>query len=112
MILYEYSKCSTCRKAIQFLDKKKVAYKKKDITETPPTLQELKKMLKHYELKRLLNTSGQVYREIGKEKISRMSESELLQLLSKNGRLIKRPFLFTPKRGLVGFKEEEWKAAF
>ena len=43
------------------------------------------------------------------EKIkSGMTEAEALKLLSKNGKLIKRPFLLTPSGGTVGFKLETW----
>jgi arsenate reductase-like glutaredoxin family protein len=41
----EYSKCSTCRKALKFLDNSNVAYEKVPIVETPPTKAELKRML-------------------------------------------------------------------
>ena len=46
------------------------------------------------------------------EKLKKMSEAEALALLSKNGKLVKRPFVLLKDRGRLGFKEEEWKAAF
>lgn len=112
--VYEYEKCSTCRQALKFLDARKVAYTRVPIVDQPPTLAELKAMLAYTgELKRLFNTSGVVYRELGVgEKLKTMSEADALALLSKNGRLVKRPFVLLKDRGLVGFKEEEWKAAF
>lgn len=110
--VYEYSKCSSCRKALQFLDRNKVAYEKVPIVETPPTKGELKKMLalQNGNLKKLFNTSGEVYRamKIG-EKLPSMSESEALDLLASNGKLIKRPFALDGDTGLVGFNEEDWK---
>jgi len=112
--VYEYEKCSTCRQALKFLDARKTAYKRVAIVEQPPTVAELKAMLAFTgDLKRLFNTSGVVYRELGMgEKLKTMSEREALELLSKNGRLVKRPFVLLADRGLLGFKEEEWKAAF
>jgi len=113
--IYEYPRCSTCKNALKFLDKKKIEYKKIDITSQPPTPAELKKMLGFYdgEIRKLFNTSGQDYRALGlKDKIKDISEKEALSLLSKNGKLVKRPFVLTKKRGLVGFKEEEWKKFF
>jgi arsenate reductase len=110
--VYEYAKCSTCRKALSFLEKKKIPFEKVDITEHPPSRQELKEMLAHYEgnFRKLFNTSGLVYKEMKlSEKLPAMSENEALDLLAKNGRLVKRPFLLTEKTGLVGFREEEWK---
>jgi arsenate reductase len=43
-----------------------------------------------------------------------MSESEAFQLLNTNGNLVKRPFAIDPAKGitLVGFKADEWQAAF
>lgn len=110
---YQYKKCSTCVKASKFLISKKVAFKDIAIVETPPTKTELKTMLKAYEgnIKKLFNTSGVMYRELNmKDKISTMSDTDAIDLLSKNGKLIKRPFLLTLKGSLVGFKEDEWKA--
>src|SRR6516225_9794716 len=100
--VYEYSKCSTCRKALNFLDRHKVAYEKVSIFETPPTRTELKKVLalQGGNLKRLFNTSGEVYREmkIG-EKLPSMPENEALDLLASNGRLVKRPFALADDKG-------------
>jgi len=112
--VYEYEKCSTCRQALKFLDARKTAYQRVAIVETPPTMAELKAMLGFVgDLKRLFNTSGVVYRELGLgEKLKTMSEAESLSLLAKNGKLVKRPFVLLKDRGLVGFKLDEWKAAF
>jgi arsenate reductase-like glutaredoxin family protein len=58
--IYEYSNCSSCKKALKFLDAKKAPYEKVAIVEQPPTVAELKTMLGHLggELKKLFNTSG------------------------------------------------------
>lgn len=113
MKVYSYKKCSTCQKALKFLDKKGVEVSVVDITEKPPTKTELKKMLKSYdgEIKKLFNTSGMVYREKNiKEKLPKMSNDEAIDLLSSNGKLIKRPFLLKGDQGVVGFKEDQWNS--
>jgi arsenate reductase len=119
--VYQYAKCSTCRDALKFLDQRKVPYEALPIVEKPPTLTELKTMLgavkkRGGSLKNLFNTSGQLYREMGlSEKLKTLSESEALALLTKNGMLVKRPFLLsTDQNGahLLGFKVDEWKKAF
>jgi len=112
MKIYEYAGCSTCKKALKFLDQKKIEYKKIAIVEQPPSLAELKKMLVYYDgqINKLFNTSGLVYREMGlSEKLKTMTETQALKLLSKNGKLVKRPFVLTATSGRVGFKEDEWK---
>ena len=111
LTVYQYTKCSTCRKALKFLDANNIPYTAVDITEKPPTKTELKQMLKHQEgdLRKLFNNSGVQYRELNvKDKLPTMTETEALHLLSQNGKLIKRPFMLTETRGFVGFKEDIW----
>lgn len=109
--IYQYPKCDTCRKALKFLEAKKIAHTSVEITENPPSLSDLKKMLAYVgDRKKLFNTSGLVYKEMKlSEKLPSLSDEEALQLLSKNGKLVKRPFVLGDNWGLVGFREEEWK---
>lgn len=112
--IYQYPKCSTCRKAMKFLDAEGIDYISADITEIPPSKAQLKSMLKHQdgEIKKLFNTSGVQYRELKiKDKLPLMTDAEAIDLLSQNGRLIKRPFLLAENVGLIGFKEEAWREA-
>jgi arsenate reductase (glutaredoxin) len=112
--IYEYSKCSTCRKALSFLDRHKIPYDKVPIVDTPPTKAELMEMLalQGGNIKKLFNTSGELYREMKiSSKIDSMSESEAIELLASHSKLIKRPFVLSGDTGLVGFKEDEWKKA-
>lgn len=109
--VYEYKNCSTCKKALRFLDDKKIKYTAIAIVDSPPNLAELKQMLKAYQgdIKKLFNTSGEIYRELKlSEKLPNMSDDEALSLLARNGKLIKRPFVLGDKTALVGFKEDEW----
>lgn len=109
--IYSYKKCSTCVKALKYLDAKKMDYDVIDITENPPTKKELEGMLKSYDgdLKRLFNTSGVSYRENNiKEKLPKLTQTQALALLAQDGKLVKRPFLLKGSVGLVGFKKEEW----
>lgn len=77
-----------------------------------PTKEELKNMheLSGYELKKFFNTSGVRYRELGlKDIIKTESNDKLLEILSSDGMLIKRPIVFDGENILVGFNEEKWK---
>ena len=111
--IYSYKNCSTCKNALKYLDKRALKTTVLDITETPPKKSELKAMLDVYvgNIKKLFNTSGQVYREMGlTDKLAVMSATDAIELLSKNGKLVKRPFLMDGNEPLaVGFKEDEWK---
>ena len=112
MKFYGYKKCSTCRQAETFLKEGGVSFNYIEITENPPSKTELKKILQcsGYPIKKLFNTSGQIYREMRlKEKIDIFGETEALELLASNGKLIKRPIAFDGTKATVGFREDEYR---
>ena len=115
MILYIYNKCSTCQNALKFLERKNISFVRKEIVETPPSVEELRTMLDYVggDLKKIFNTSGQLYREMQlTEKLKSMSKEDAILLLSQHGMLVKRPFLLGDNFGLLGFKEIEWSQKF
>lgn len=115
MKIWKYNRCGSCRKAIKYLEEKGIDYEALEILDTPPSVEDLKKMLNYMDgnLKKLFNTSGVQYREGNyKEKIKDLSESEAFKILSENGALVKRPFLLGDDFGTVGFKEELWDSLF
>lgn len=107
-----YKKCSTCQKALKWLDANKIEYEERPIKEEHPTEQELRQWYKKsgLPLKRFFNTSGNIYKEKGlKDKLPFMSEEEQLALLATDGMLVKRPLVVADDFVLTGFKEAEWK---
>ena len=110
MKFFSYNKCGTCRKAKKILDAYKVSYDEIDITETPPPKSVLKKAIKLKGMKKLFNTSGEQYKKLRiKDKIGDMTEVQAIELLSRNGRLVKRPIVVDGNRITVGFDENEYK---
>ena len=111
MKLYSYAKCSTCRKAIAWLQERGIAVDPIDITLQPPSVEELEAGLAQLGRKRLFNTSGQSYRALGSAAVQAMDDNEAIAALAADGKLVKRPFLITEKGQVVtGFKPEEWGA--
>ena len=110
MKLFSYSLCSTCRRAVKWLDRNEITFELIDILKTPPSKEMLISASEQYgNRKYLLNTSGVVYRSMGSEVFKKMNDKELFEKLFTEPKLIKRPFLFKPdKCFLVGFKEEKW----
>lgn len=109
--IYEYTNCSTCKRALRFLLNNRYAVERVDIFRDPPSRSELKKMIAFQggDFRKVINTAGKVYQEMGlKDKLKGMTEDEVIALLATNGRLVKRPFLLTEKAGLVGFDNAEW----
>ncbi len=113
--IYHYPQCSTCKDALKFLAHNRYAVDKIDIFVTPPSKAEIKKMLgfMNGNIKKLFNTTGRVYQDMNlAEKLSSMKEEEAIDLLAKNGKLIKRPFVLWEETGTVGYKKDDWKKIF
>ena len=110
-----YPKCGTCQKAEKWLRSNSIEHGFRPIKEENPTKEELKYWLKKSNLpiSRFFNTSRLPYRENNmKDKVKILSEDQLLDILSANGLMVKRPIMLTGDKVLVGFKEDEWEAAF
>ena len=111
MLVLVYRKCSTCIKALKWLDANGVEYVERAIVEENPTYEELKEWYgkSGLPLKKFFNTSGVLYKEMQlKDKLPEMSEEEQLKLLATNGKLVKRPLVVGDDFVLTGFKEAEW----
>ncbi len=111
-LFVNYPKCSTCVKAKKWLEENGVDFESRHIVENNPTKEELKKWitLSGQPIKKFFNTSGILYREMNlKEKVAQNNEDELLDILSTNGMLVKRPLLIGKDKVLIGFKEKEWE---
>lgn len=106
---YLYARCGTCRKAKSWLEEHGHTLKEISIVEQPPSKEELRQIWQQsgLELKKLFNTSGQKYRELGiKDKIPTATEEDMLEWLASDGMLIKRPVVTDGEKATIGFKEE------
>ena len=112
LTFYSYPKCGTCKKAKKWLEDQGLSIDEIHIVENPPSKMELKSLYEKsgYPLKKFFNTSGKKYRELGlKDKVNSASDDELLEILSSDGMLIKRPITTDGSKVTVGFKEETFE---
>ena len=116
VIVYCYNRCSTCKKAIKYLEEnilnnnknsKNIELELKDIITEKPDLKEIIKIIEtkynkkiseitRDELKSFFNTSGILYRENNiKDKIKdeKNSIDDILNILISDGKMIKRPLV-------------------
>lgn len=113
MLVLCYPKCTTCQKALKWLDERNISYEVRDIKLDNPTVEELTAWYGRsgLPLKRFFNTSGLQYKALGlKDKLPILSEAEQLRLLATDGMLVKRPLVVTKDKVLAGFKEAEWQS--
>ncbi len=109
--IYCYSRCSTCKKALAWLDERKIPYELHDIKTENPSAEQLRLwwQMSGLPLKRFFNTSGMLYKERKlKDRLPSMSEEEQLELLATDGMLVKRPLVIGGDFVLTGFKEAQW----
>jgi arsenate reductase (glutaredoxin) len=113
-LLLSYAGCTTCKKALAWLSKHRVAVTVRPIVDEPPTPAELAAWIPRSErpVRKWLNTSGQSYRALGKAAIDAMTDAELVAALARDGKLVKRPVLVTKTHVLVGFDEERYADLF
>lgn len=107
-----YRKCSTCLKALKWLEAHEIVFEERAIVEQNPSYEELKEWYKKsgMPLKKFFNTSGKLYKEMNlKDRLKEMSEEEQLRLLSTDGMLVKRPLVVGEGFVLTGFREKEWE---
>ncbi len=110
--IYGYTKCSTVKKALKFLEENNVKYIHIDNVANKLNVKEVTKIYKDsgLDIKKFFNTSGILYREMGlKDKLLNMNEEEKLKLLATDGMLVKRPIIVTDKGILTGFNKEKVK---
>lgn len=109
---YCYPKCTTCQKAKAWLDQNGIGYESHNLKETPMPYERLQEAYAKsgLPLKKLFNTSGNAYKDLGlKDKLPTMSEEQQLRLLATDGMLVKRPLVLGSTFALVGFKPDEWQ---
>ncbi|MDE6622325.1 MAG: arsenate reductase family protein [Lachnospiraceae bacterium] len=107
-----YEKCTTCKKALKWVEETGHEVTIRPIKEENPTAEELKQWHEKsgLPLKRFFNTSGNLYKELKlKDKLPDMSEEEQYQLLASDGMLVKRPLLAAESGVCPGFQQEQWE---
>ena len=113
--VYQYPKCSTCRKALKWLDARGVTYRSVDIVKQPPSRAELDRVRKTAGVlvRKMFNVSGESYRSGSwKDKLDATSDADAIAALAADGKLIKRPLVTGAGIALIGFDEAAWTKIF
>ena len=114
IIFYSYLKCSTCRKAANWLKSKNFEFQLIDIVKEPPLVNYLNIALEQYsdDTKRIFNTRGKAFKTLNID-INGLSREGIIQLLLSDGKLIKRPFvIYEGEKVILGFNDIEYEKQF
>jgi arsenate reductase (glutaredoxin) len=94
MKVYGLKKCSTCQKAIAFLDEKKVKLVFTDHQETPPSKTQVAAWSKAVDgWEKLINKAGYTWRGLPKSDTENLTEAKAVALAAANTSLIRRPLI-------------------
>lgn len=110
LTVYGLAHCTTTQKAVKYLEKKGAKIKELiDIRDNPPSKEIIQLAIQANDgnVKKILNTSGNLYKEMGlKDKIDSMTEEEIINLLTENGMLIKRPLITNFEKASVSARDK------
>lgn len=111
--IYGIKNCDTMKKARAFLDKQGVEYAFHDYKTAGIERDKLEKWAKKTGWETLLNRAGTTFKKLPDKDKEGLTEKKAIALMLAQPSMIKRPVLELPGgKLLVGFKPEEYGAAF
>ena len=105
--VYHNTRCSKSREACSILQEKKISFETIEYLKTPPTTSEIKKLLKMLGMKAedIVRKGEPLYKEKFDNK--KFSETEWINILSKNPVLIERPIIVKGNKAVIGRPPEK-----
>ena len=109
--LYLSPSCTSCRKARAWLQSHKVPFVEHNILTQPMTTNDLRHILTKTEngTEDIISTRSKVFQKLDVD-VDELSVSNLIDLISKNPGLLRRPIILDNKRMQIGFNEDEIRA--
>ncbi|EMC24417.1 transcriptional regulator Spx [Streptococcus mutans] len=103
--------CTSCRKARTWLNRHDVVFQEHNIMTNPLSRDELLKILSYTEngTEDIISTRSKVFQKLDID-VDELSVSELINLISKNPSLLRRPIIMDNRRMQIGFNEDEIRA--
>ncbi|WP_271018570.1 Spx/MgsR family RNA polymerase-binding regulatory protein [Streptococcus agalactiae] len=103
--------CTSCRKARAWLSKHEVAFEEHNIITSPLNKEELLQILSFTGngTEDIISTRSKVFQKLAID-VDELSTSSLMELISENPSLLRRPIILDKKRMQIGFNEDEIRA--
>lgn len=103
--------CTSCRKARAWLSKHEVAFEEHNIITSPLNKEELLQILSFTEngTEDIISTRSKVFQKLAID-VDELSTSSLMELISENPSLLRRPIILDKKRMQIGFNKDEIRA--
>jgi arsenate reductase (glutaredoxin) len=97
------------RAAERFFKERRMPIQFVDLKQKPMAPGEIRRFIERFGLAGLLDSEGKAYTDAGL-KYLRVSESEMLQRIEREPRLLRLPLVRAANRLSIGQDEESWKA--
>ncbi|WP_099974403.1 MULTISPECIES: transcriptional regulator Spx [Lactobacillaceae] len=106
--IYTSPSCTSCRKAKAWLEEHDIAYKERNIYQEPLNKEEIQQVLQMTEngTEEIISTRSKSFKNLDVD-LDDLTVDQLLELVSNNPGLLKRPIIMDDKRLQVGFNEDE-----
>ena len=105
--VYGLAKCSTCRKALAYLDAKRISYSFHDVKEAPVSKTQVARWIAALGgWERLVNRAGYTWRGLADSERAGLDDSKAVALVLRHPSLIRRPLIQSPGGISVGFSEK------
>jgi arsenate reductase len=111
IMMYGIRNCDTVKKARAWLDARGLAYDFHDYKIAGIDRARLSAWAAELGWERLLNRAGTTFRKLPDADKVELDEGKAIALMLAQPSMIKRPVLDLGDRRLIGFREEEWRAA-
>jgi regulatory protein spx len=107
---YTYPSCTSCRKAKMWLKQNKVSFEERHLFKETPSVEELRELLKLTKAgtEDILAKRSQSFKSLDVD-IYDLSMNELLELLTKNPKLLKRPLVTDGEQLIAGYSPGDMK---
>ncbi|WP_048602600.1 Spx/MgsR family RNA polymerase-binding regulatory protein [Rubeoparvulum massiliense] len=103
---YTYPSCTSCRKAKMWLTENGINYEERHLLKDPPSIEELKDIMRLTTngFDDILSTRSQKYKELDMD-IEDMNMTQLLEMISEEPRLLRRPLIIDGEHLIVGYNK-------
>jgi arsenate reductase len=107
--IYGIPNCDTMKKAMAWLNKKKIAYEFHDYKKWGVPEKELKQWVEIAGWEVVLNKRSTTWKGLSDKMKKSLNEYSSIRIMMENPSSIKRPILVNGTSLIIGFKEDEYK---